>query len=402
MLLTNEQIRFLRLRSGQLWPPRTRKGPAVARLTGDLCGVQAQYGEAAALAVRARSRGLTLVDVERAIYEERSVVRTWCMRGTLHLVAAGDVGWMLHAVSPAVIAGSVRRFRQLGLDDATVARALKLIERTLADDGPLKRHELFAVLQAKRIDTRGQRGIHLLHRAGMLGMLCQGPKGLDSAGEDPANKGGPTYVLMRDWIGPEVRSQQFSKDEGLAELTRRYLAAHGPASPGDLAAWSGMSVKEADAAFKAVGSDLMEAGVAGHPAWILKRRSKWLREVTVNRTAHSEEQNGPALEQAVNMLPGFDNYLLGYRDRSFAVASEHSSQVNAGGGMMRPVMIVDGRVVATWKSTSGKGRQVLMVNLEPFEKLSRSIMEQVNVEVADLARFLGKDAGIVHRSATTT
>jgi hypothetical protein len=364
--LPDRRARLLRLRSQRL----DRRGQPELRLAAtvrELCGVHAQLPSSSALTLRPRTSGTLAGEVERCRAERRELVRTWCMRGTFHLLAADDVRWLLELLAPTLLAGGARRWGQLGLDEGTFDRARRIVRRAL-DEGPLTRPELAERLAAGGVDPAGQRIAHLVHRFGLEGMVCHGP---DRGAE-------PTFVLLDDWLGPSS-ARPLDRDRALAELARRYLAAYGPAGPTDLAAWSGLGVRDARAAFAAVAGELTEVVVAGEPAWLPAARSAWLRE---------PPPDGPL----VHLLPGFDVLLLGYRDRALTVPAAHARAVWTGGGFIKPTVCVDGLAVATWSSASRAGR--LEVTVAPFGRLPDPLLPRLEAEVADLGRFLGQPAAL--------
>jgi hypothetical protein len=142
----------------------------------------------------------------------------------------------------------------------------------------------------------------------------------------PDRDGRPTYVHSGDWIGPDARPGPTPAGGWVAELAVRYLRAHAPAGPDDLAAWSGLPVTDCRAAFAAIGDRLRQ--VPDTPLWTLRSMPRG----TVGTV----------------LLPGFDEYLLGWRDRGFALESRHTRVVIPGGGIIKPAVVVDGRVVGTW------------------------------------------------------
>lgn len=370
LTLSDNQTRFLRLRAQRLIPHPTNTITSVARVVKELCGIQAQDANAATLAVRVRSAGLVVADVERVRVQERSIIRTWGQRGTLHLLATEDFGWLLSLLGPVFVVGDQRRRAELGLDEDTCIKGLAALRAILADQGPLTRAELVEQLAARTgIRLEGQAAPHLLFRAALEGMICLGP--------DRGTK--PTYVLIDDWIEGGTRTPSFSRDQACAELARRYLAAYGPAEPDDFAAWSGLPVSEVRAAWKNITNNLTEVEVADRPTWMLKEHLAWLDEF-------------PAQAPIVRLLPGFDTYLLGYRSRNMVVASSYAKRINAGGGMVHPTLIVDGRALGTWKLKRQKIH--LDVVLEPFEELAAEIQPGLEAEVRDIARFLGMPAGL--------
>src|SRR5437588_1340809 len=130
--LSDDHVRFLRLRAQRLALPPSDRITSVAHVVKELCGIQAQEVAAAALAVRVRSVGLVAANVEHARVQERSVVRTWGPRGTLHLLATGDLGWLLPLFGPIFVAGDRRRREELGLDEDTCTRGIRIMRNVLA------------------------------------------------------------------------------------------------------------------------------------------------------------------------------------------------------------------------------------------------------------------------------
>ena len=360
--LSSDQVLWLRMYAQRLMP-RVGERQGVAGLVQELCGIQAQDERAAALAVRTRSKGLLAADVERARVEERTIVRTWGPRGTLHLLATEDLGWLLPLYGPIFIASSQRRRAELGLDEDTCARGMKVMQEVLAEQGPLTRAEIVEQLALHGVRIEGQARPHLLGRAALEGIICLGP-----------NRGTePTYVLLRDWV---ELGQALGGEAALAELARRYLGAYGPATAGDLAAWSGLPMSGIRTVWREIASQFREVDVSGSSAWLPERHMEWLDELAM-----------PATTPMVRLLPSFDLYMLGYRDRRMVVPERYAKRVNAGGGIVHPTMLLNGRVVGTWKSESKKdGIEVIV---EPFERIEAEVYSGLEVEVEDVGRFLG-------------
>ena len=364
--LSPAQILFLRTRSQSL---AARPAAATDQIVKALCGLQAQVLAAAELGVGVRSSGLTLAEVEQARLEERSIIWTWGVRGTLHLMAASDLAWLLPLVGPAFLAGDRWRSLQLGLDEETAVRGVRLLEELLASCGPQTRQEIAEPLAAQGIPMQGQASIHLIARAAAQGLLCHGPE----------RQGEPSYVLLRDWC----RDAKFcvSTNGALDELARRYLAAYGPAGLADLAAWSGLSPLALRSALERLAAELSEVEIAGRPAWLPKSHLDWLDEFV-------------AFEQApaprVRLLPRFDTYLLGYASREMILVSKYASRISSGGGMIAASLLVDGRIQGTWSTK--KRRDALEVTVAPFSELSAEVWTALEKEVAELGRFLGVKA----------
>jgi len=362
--LSDDQLRFLRLRAQRLTPQQLGEVTGVAQVVKEVCGIQAQDTSAATLAVRVRSVGLVATDVEQARVHHRTIIRTWGPRGTLHLLASDDIGWLLSLFGPVFVAGDRRRREELGLDEEVCARGIHIIRNVLANQGPLTRAELFEQLADQGIHLEGQARPHLLGRAALEGLICLGP---DRGTE-------PTYVLQKDWIDQEYTGHDLSEDEAYAELTRRYLSAYGPATPGDQAVWSGLPISKTRAAWQRIENELLEVETASSPIWILKTYEEWLDEL-------------PADIPIVRLLPRFDIYLLGYQKRDLAVSPQFAKRINAGGGIVHSTVLVDGRIVGTWKSKREKNHLVVIV--EPFEQLAPEIYIGLEAEAEDIARFLG-------------
>jgi hypothetical protein len=332
----------------------------VVQIAKAVCGIQAQDAPAATLAIRPRSTGLTAAHVKRAIEEERSIVRTWAMRGTLHLVATEDLGWMLSLFGPVFSKATRRRRLELGLDDQMSDKAVQLIDQILADSGPLTRAELAKQLEIHRIPTAGQAIAHAIGYAALQGVLCFGPD----------RNGKPTYVRLDDWI---KRPSAPPQDEALAELARRYLNAYGPATTADLASWSGLPMSQVKAAWNSIAGELLEVELDGNPAWILQSHAAWLEE-------------RPPQIPIVRLLPAYDIYLLGYQSRDLILDPKYARRVHPGGGLIRPSLLVDGRIFGTWKLNKRRTHTELLV--EPFETLTPSVYSGLEAEITDLSHFL--------------
>lgn len=356
--LSPEQVRFLRLRSQRLHPEAARSISSAVQPVKALCGLQAQELPSATLAVRPRSHNLTAGDVRQAREDDRSIVLTWCMRGTLHFVAADDLSWLLPFLGPIFIHKSQRRYRQLGLDQETRLQAAQAIRDELSRRGPLTRPELAEALDAKGIPVAGQAIAHLVRYAALEGTICYGPE----------RDGQLTFVLLEDWTRLE---EPLDAHLFQAELARRYLEGHGPATPADLASWSGISMRHARAGFEAIKKELEQVEIAGSPAWMLKEASAWLDELVG--------------EPIVCLLPRYDEYLLGYQSRAFMVSEAYARRIHPGGGIIKSTVIVDGRAVGIWRSERKKDSTTIVI--EPFESLGADIKHALEAEVEDLGRF---------------
>jgi hypothetical protein len=360
--LSREQARLLRIISQKLVFRASvgNDSPAsVARLVRDLCGVQAQDVSAASLAVRARCMGLVEGDLKRALFEDRSVIRTWLMRGTLHLIAVEDLDWILALMAPRFIRSGRGRRMELGLDEDTGAKGVRAISKLLRGGTPLTRREIARHLDELGIPTAGQAIIHLIRLAALQGVLCYGP---DREGQE-------TFVFLEDWI---ERGSPLPEEQAQVELARRYLAAYAPAAPEDFAAWSGLPLGMARAAWEKLTNEIIEVEIEGEAAWIGTAQAEGL-DLLIEGTP------------IVNLLPNFDPYLLGYRNRNLSVPKAYAKRIHPGGGMLRPAVLVDGLAAGVWKIKRGK--KGLAVTIEPFGGLKNGVETALEVEVGELGRY---------------
>jgi hypothetical protein len=330
------EIGRLRLAAQRLLgPPAADAAEAVRRLTA----VQAQdYGGAitsVALRTSARSRD----EVEGAL-DAGAVVRTWPMRGTLHFLLAEDVAWMLALLGPRMLRASAGRRAGLELDDAQLGRGRELAVAALAGGSGLTRRELFRIWDDAGLSTASQRGVHLLQYLALTGTVVYGP----TRGSQQL------LVLSEEWL-PAPR--RLEREEALAELAWRYFAGHGPATLRDLARWASLTVTDARAGLAAVRPRLE---VLAHDGF-----EHFLDPETPERLAAAAGAGDDVL-----LLPGFDEFVLGYGERGAVLDTAHAGRIAPGGnGLFRPTVVRGGRVVGTWRQRTEAGRRTLTT--EPFE-----------------------------------
>ena len=334
-----------------------------------IAAVQAQDTFAEALAVRVRGENVTASDLEHARVEDRSVVRTWAMRGTLHLLPLEDVRWILQLVGPTLVRKFRRRHQELGLTPEVYARAVEVMRRALGEHGALTRRQIAERWAEHGLPGEGQGVPHLLCRASLEGVICFGP----TVG------GQATHVLPDSWLG----DGSDVADPG-AELARRYVSAYAPTTPEDYGTWSGLPAKEVRCAFESIKDELLRVDVEGTPMWMPKTNAELLDEVLGDE------------RRAIKMLGAFDPYLLGYRTRDLGVGPELLKRVHPGGGIIRPTVLVDGRAVATW-ARKRSGRK-LTITVSPFESLSDEVRAGIDEEVGDIGRFLELEVAWIEES----
>jgi hypothetical protein len=335
-----------------------------------LLAIQAQDARGARLAVRARSEGLAASDVDRALNERRLIV-TWVNRGTLHLIRAEDYPLLQALTTPPLWTSCRTRLRQTGVGDRA-DRGVEVIARTLADEGPLTRGQLRERLDSADVPTAGQALVHILFYASLHGVCVRGPM----RGKEHA------FVLTRDWLSsimgpgwdPERTSPQFVSEGShsgpprnasldrnalLAELARRYLVGHGPATDADLARWAGLPLRDA------------RAGLAA-----ISRRTVDLGDGLVD--LRKRDQPAPLPEP--RLLGPFDPLLLGWASRD-AVIGPHKGLVT-NNGIFRPFALVKGRAVSTWRFQKGK------VKIEHLEDVPKTTARRLEADAREVENYL--------------
>ena len=303
-----------------------------------LGAMQAQDYIQALWAIGLRLKSPAVANIEQAISDGR-IVRTWPMRGTLHFVPAEDARWMLKLSASRMLARDGRRLKQLGLNEQIMEHCKDLFYDALEGNKGLSRPDMMRLVQRAGISTENQRGYHILWYVAQSGLICLGPM----QGKQQ------TFVLLDEWV---PNSRNLSREESLTELARRYFASHGPATIHDFAWWAGLTVTEARAGLEAAKPELSSEAIDG--------KEYWMKSGAPGHIAYDESR--------VDLLPGFDEYLISYRDRSTVLADEHAPKVVPGrNGVFRPVIVVGGRVVGTWKRRLKKNS--MDITLSPFTSL---------------------------------
>jgi hypothetical protein len=334
-MTSRREIALLRLVALGLVGERSRSPLEAVRRLGAL---QAQELPGALVSVALRVAGGTREAVEEAL-SSGQVVRSWPMRGTLHLVPAVDLVWILSLATPRNIAGAATRRTQLGIDDGVLERARETaLAATLGGPG-LRRAELMELWSEAGLLAAPQAGYHLLARLCQEGLLVQGPMSDDEQ----------LVVAVADWVPEPVR---LGREEALGEWALRYFTSHGPATVKDFARWSSLTMSDVRAGIASVRTHLTSMEVDG-VEYLLDPRTPELLEQ--HRTA----------ARGVFLLPGFDEFMLGYADRSAALPPEHAERIVPGGnGVFQPTVVSAGEVVGTWKRVRRAKQQT--VEAVPF------------------------------------
>jgi hypothetical protein len=362
-----EQVRALRAFAQHLSVKAPRNG--ILDVVRSLCGVNAQFKPAMMLSLRARIEGLEIADVEKAL-QDRALVRAWAMRGTVHLLAPADLLWLVSLIGPSVIAKGARRRAELGLDEEKLAGCLKEIPAIFSGGSALSRDELVdrLIRGGVRIDRAGQGPYHLAAYAGLKGLIYIGPDRPD---------GDQTYRLVEPSVGEQ---KHLSGDQALAELTRRYLKGYGPADLKDLSAWSGLSATYARKGWELASRDdePCELKSGDHTLRMIGAQLRIMDKVMQEDTA-------------VNLVPAFDTYVLGYSSREYIVPEQYRPEIYHGGQTV-PAVLVNGLAAGTWRYER-RGKK-LDVKIRPFKPFDEAIERLIQEEVDDIGRFFGIPASL--------
>jgi hypothetical protein len=337
-----------RLTAQRLSGPRSAD---VVATTRHLLAIQGQDPRAARLALRARTTGTHVSDVDRALTDERSLVITWVNRGTLHLIASEDEPLLHLLTTPQLRRANERRLGQEGVTPAAAERGVAAIVRALGADGPMRRERLREVLDREGVRTAGQALVHVLFRATLDGWIVRGPM---LGGEQ-------AFVLVEDWLGPRPK---LDRDTALAELARRYVAGHGPADERDLATWAKLPLRDARAALSSIAQEIEQ-----RPDGLLDLRRRGVGELPPPR-----------------LLGAFDPVLHGWRAREFVLGD--AQDVVTRNGIFRPIALVDGRAAGTWTMPGGR------VSLDLWQAQPPEVAAALAEECEEVQRFLAPPGGV--------
>jgi DNA glycosylase AlkZ-like len=343
----------------------TRRAPNkdLARVVGEIGGVQAQLMSAAELQVAVRVN-CTVADVREALWQDRTLVKTWLMRGTLHLARSADLPVYTAAMSTRWI--SQMRPSWLKFMNVTEREFWKIVDEVGAalDGKPMTREELVAKVgkgKSERVrELLGSGWGGMLKPAARNGLLCFGPNRGQSV----------TFVRPQEWL---AEWSDVDPDAGLAEMARRYLRAYGPATKSDFSRWWGSWPGVGNAAWRALQPELVKVSVEGAALDMLAADLAAVKRVR--------------LESSVQLLPLFDPYVLGHASRDHLVERAFASRVSRTAGWISAVVLVSGTVVGTWTHTIARNN--MRVKVEPFHRLPQSVTSEIKERAAELAKAAG-------------
>jgi len=359
--MTNLDIAQQRLHNQHIALPTFENPVEVVQWLG---AVQAQDYAAAKWALGLRMQGATDDVIEQA-FDAGTILRTHVMRPTWHFVAPADIRWLLALTAPRVNAAAAYYYRVLGLDDAIFTRSNIALAKALQGGKQLTRPELMSVLQQAGIATDDLlRFTHIIMHAELDGVICSG-----------ARRGKQfTYALLDERVPP---ARTLDRDEALAELTRRYFTSHGPATLQDFVWWSGLTTTDARSGLEMV-------------------KSQFLHEIVDNQTYWFSSSLPPAngCSQAAYLLPNYDEYTVGYTDRSAAVDAARTKNLDPRSNvLLSHTIVIDGHVVGSWKRTLTKDAVIIAPHL--LTPLNEAETRAFAAAVNRYGAFLGKPVTVV-------
>jgi len=333
-------------------------GRDVVRALG---AVQAQDYEGAKWALAQRTSGVTDASIERE-FESGQILRTHVLRPTWHFVDPSDIRWMLSLTAPRIAAAMASYDRKLELDATVFRRSHAALTKALRDGKHLTRTELKAILAKAKVGTLGvQRAAHLLMHAELDALICSGPR----RGKQF------TYALLDERVPPVA---PLERDEALLELTRRYFRGRSPATAHDFGWWSGLAMADARRGIDLARADLELVTIDGVAYWV---------------------GDVPALrpKPSAHLLPNYDEFFIGYRDRSaIGVRLDSVKSVTGGNALIANVIAMDGQLVGGWRRTLGTDR--IRLDLQVLTRLSAAEQKRLLAEVRRYEAFAGKPVNV--------
>ena len=293
-------------------------------------------------------------DMVRDACRDGSIVRTWPMRGTLHYMDPRNVKWMLSLCASKTLSGFPKRREFLGITDTHAERSLEIMDQVLRGGKSLTRTELSKALEENGIPMQTQWMYHLSCYAGTLGLICFGP---------PTEKE-ETFVLTDEWIEESVK---LNKDEQLALLAEMYFRGHSPATIDDLAWWCGLGKTECRKAVNMIEHKL--------------ERFEHNGGVYYSFPFQNELRGAP-----LKLIGWFDEYFLGYKDRSIVADVEHHSRLFTSNGIFFPLIIQDGRAIGSWKREFKKEKIFFTLDVLPWYSCD---MDTLKKECERYTKFSG-------------
>jgi hypothetical protein len=292
----------------------------------------------------------------QASIDNGEILRTHLLRPTWHFVSAENIAWMLELTAPRIKAAMKFREKWLGLTKATFAKSNRIIEKALTANGQMTREELIAELHKASVRIDGNRASHLLMRAELDGIICSGRM----------NGKKQTYALLKRRV---PKKKTLSRDESLRRLAHIFFSSRAPATVRDFAWWSGLSMIEAKGALEMIKPDFVPEIVDGNTFW------------------HPDSALPPLRRTSAFLLPAFDEFLIGYNDRSAAIDDGIERKLIHENGIFRPVIVIDGQVSGLWRRTMNEDG--LTVETRLFRVHTKKERIEIHRAAERFCEFLG-------------
>jgi hypothetical protein len=335
---------------------------SVEKITQWFGAMQAQDLASGKWSFGVRLPGATEQDIDRAI-EKGRILRTWPLRGTLHFVPAEDAHWLLALTGKLALKGAAKRREFLGLTEKTAHRAATLLGEALAGGRRMTREEIRELWTAKGLKVEGQCTYHLLWYASQMGVSCMGPY----------RNNEQAFVLLDEWV---KKPKRLTEEESLQTLALRYFQSHGPVSREDFAGWTGLPVATVKRAITMLDKTLTQVTCQSKTLYVI--RSQWEQWQTMTKPR----------KPTYHVLPGFDEYLLGIKDRASVLSPEHKSKIIPGNnGIFMPTLVVNGQVLGTWKRTIKT--KTVVIDAHPFVSLKPAQTTSLASRFKEYAAYLG-------------
>jgi hypothetical protein len=337
----------------------------------DVCGAQAQVMSAAQIAIWARNHSITRAAIGAALWQERGLVKTSLMRQTLHLIPTGEFALYITAIKKSRVAAVFNIMSKFGITMKEVDAFTTAIMDALAP-GPMTRIALTELVKpkaSKRLRAWMEKGSSVVRIPVAEGLICYGPGEGNQA----------VFVRVDQWLPAQP---SITEKESQCTLFRKYLRAYGPATIGDFAHWSGISMKDARLVCEYLNDELVEVDVDG-------------AKNLLHRLDQNALKNLPSAQGTVKLLPAFDPYLLAHAEKDHLIEARHYKCVYKNQWWISPVVLLAGKIAGTW-SYSFRARE-MKIETQAFKGFSRTIRSRIELEAASLAHFFGKELEIVVR-----
>jgi Winged helix DNA-binding domain len=333
----------------------------------DICGVQAQVMSSAFLQLWARNHAITRAEIETALWQARTLVKTSLMRQTLHLIPADEFLLYIAALKPSRMSGALRIMEKFGIA-RDEAEALTILIMDALSSGPLGRPAITAAVRpkvSKRVRSWMENVWSIVRVPVAEGLICYG------RGESKE----VSFIRVDHWL-PNLKSKPISGTEAQCTLFRKYLRAYGPATPADFSHWSGIPMQQVRP-LRALLEPELEEVPGGNKSSLLLREDVAILKRSSGR------------EACIRLLPSFDTYLLAHRAKDHLLSTKHYKRVYRNQGWISPVLLIDGAIAGVWSHKVENKK--LLVEIEPLSRLSPKVRSAIKREGERLAIFFARE-----------